>query len=235
MSYTQYHHHRSPSPREIDDLPEAFHCYAGSSNGSPPGVSSNLPPAQGATSSSTSTSQWHAFSPVVSPSSVPLSLKRSRDQLEQDDLKAVEGATLPRRRAIEGGNTAAAAGIHRDAKGKGRATQTSASEDAEEEDCQMSHGTFQDPASFGLPISLANAAIPGPNPRPYHPQNAEHAHNGGTLPFNGFGVKGTPGGDCKRICVRHQRMVDAGARLDLQKVSTCEGISSSSILIPHIC
>lgn len=94
----------------------------------------------------------------------------------------------------------------------------------DDEECSMDHdhgaSSFEE---MGLPISLANASLPHYNnhrqrPTPHHPQNEQHTSNGGALPFNGFGVKGTPGGDCKRICVRHQRMVDAGARLDLQKV-----------------
>ena len=51
--------------------------------------------------------------------------------------------------------------------------------------------------------------------RSHHPQN----HNMPSPSQAGFSVKGTPGGDCKRICLRHQRMVDGGAREDLQKVS----------------
>ena len=51
--------------------------------------------------------------------------------------------------------------------------------------------------------------------RPHHPQN----HTSSSPSLTGFGVKGPPGGDCKRICLRHQRMVDGGARVDLQHVS----------------
>lgn len=52
--------------------------------------------------------------------------------------------------------------------------------------------------------------------RPHHPQN--HLSSSSSPSLTGFGVKGPPGGDCKRICLRHQRMVDGGARVDLQKV-----------------
>lgn len=55
------------------------------------------------------------------------------------------------------------------------------------------------------------------NYRPHHPQNHSAENGAKPSPF-GFGVKGPPGGDCKRICLRHQRMVDGGARDDLQKV-----------------
>jgi len=103
------------------------------------------------------------------------------------------------------------------AKGKGKQKQ----QDGYDDECTMDHDhgltSFEE---MGLPISLANASLPPHqhNHRPHHPQNEQHAVHGGASPFNGFGVKGTPGGDCKRICLRHQRMVDAGARLDLQKV-----------------
>jgi hypothetical protein len=50
--------------------------------------------------------------------------------------------------------------------------------------------------------------------RPHHPQNPAIAPSA----QNGFGVQGPPGGDCKRICLRHQRMVDGGSRVALQKV-----------------
>lgn len=198
-----HHFHRSPSPREIDDLPEAFHC------GSPSTLNASIPlPRMDLAWSSLLASS--STSPATSTPAVAASLKRSRDELEQ-------GASS----STAVGHDKTAPSSNSKDKGKGKMKQEESS--IVDEECSMDHdhgaNSFEE---MGLPISLANASIPHYNthrrPPPHHPQNEEHTLNGGALPFNGFGVKGTPGGDCKRICVRHQRMVDAGARLDLQKV-----------------
>lgn len=185
------HFRRSPSPREIDDLPEAFHC------GSPRAVSSALPAASsGSRAAPRMDLEWTSLQAGQSSSSSSHK-KRPRDEVQRD-------AAAP-------------------SKGKGKQKQEeedAALNDDHEHDCTMDHdhglASFEE---MGLPISLANASLPPQhNHRPHHPQNEQITSQNGASPFTGFGVKGTPGGDCKRICLRHQRMVDAGARLDLQKV-----------------
>lgn len=72
-------------------------------------------------------------------------------------------------------------------------------------------GAVASSSSAMMPSLSTASETPNVPYRPHHPQNQSSAF--------GFGVKGTPGGDCKRVCLRHQRMVDGGARVELQKVS----------------
>lgn len=191
------HFHRSPSPREIDDLPAAFHC------GSPGGSSSSAVASSRPVPSPRMDVEWSSLlaAQAAAPSlSSSVSNSSSLRKRSRDDLEGGGGSNHS----------------HANNKGKGKQTYNDMHDS---EECTMDHDhgltSFEE---MGLPISLANASLPPHHHRPHHPQNEQHAADGGATPFHGFGVKGTPGGDCKRICLRHQRMVDAGARLDLQKV-----------------
>ncbi|GAA95072.1 uncharacterized protein L969DRAFT_104712 [Mixia osmundae IAM 14324] len=69
--------------------------------------------------------------------------------------------------------------------------------------------------------SVPNSPMPSLSGQPEHSssRNSSRSHHP-HLPVDfehGFGVQGNPGGDCKRLCLRHQRMVDGGLMGGLQK------------------
>lgn len=229
-------HHRSPSPREIHDLPVSFH-----STGSPASQLIGLPGVASSSTAATTSVQGHSISTPASssipsllnvpvpplPSSTTINNPKKRSRDEQEEGATLTSVSRSSRQDEEEDKSEGPAQSSID-RGKGRQSIPVSDQDMMDLDDECS--TCYDEA-MGLPISLANAKFTSTTNNhqrrtSHHPQNdQQHSLSltepsaTGAIPFNGFGVKGTPGGDCKRICLRHQRMVDAGARLDLQKVS----------------
>ena len=204
LHHHHHHHHRDASPVQLEDLPESFHAV----NVSPPASTGGpLPggrPGEATLSASASTSRSSSVIGVKRDASVSVDCREG----EEDEAEQQPHGEQSRGRA--------------DRKGKGRAINSD--NDNDNGDTSMDECDAAFPAGSVLPgagVSSNNTSAGGQVHRPHHPQNHDSlSTSGANVSFGpgGFGVKGPPGGDCKRICLRHQRMVDGGARVDLQKV-----------------
>lgn len=201
-----HHHHRDASPVQLEDLPESFHAV----NVSPPPASTGCPlpvEASASASASASTSRSSSVIGVKRDASVSVDCRDCEEEKEVEHREKDESRSRGRA----------------DGKGKGRAIDNDNDIANANGDTSMDESDAALPAGSVLPgiaSHSSNSSASAPVHRPHHPQNHDSlSTSGANVSFGpgGFGVKGPPGGDCKRVCLRHQRMVDAGARVDLQK------------------
>lgn len=207
--------HRPRSPTSIEELPAQWTATASPPGGSSPALPRSALPLETSTLTAASAQSSSADSGIVrhSPQNGIISRNASRSTADrkgkgrqiiaQDDDEMIDDGQA-RRSFLSSEACCSDSEIDNDINIS--AGQTS-----------MKH-TVAYAAPFMLPSGSASSIPPmlqlGPTLdvpyRPHHPQNEASAF--------GFGVKGNPGGDCKRVCLRHQRMVDGGARVELQKV-----------------
>lgn len=196
--------HRPPSPVPIEALPEAFQST------SPP-TSSGFPVQQQTPSAQSSSSSTHYDAP----------------QYQTFDAHASEAAAsssgvrhyLPHQQPLED------ADVNMTDLSRGQRSSDRVPPPPYSGQSHAGPSSVNDKVNSSSSSSVTNAlttfsSLPEvmqdgqASPFKPHPK-----HERPSSRVQGFGVANSPGGDCRRICLRHQRMVDGQARVDLQKVS----------------